>query len=508
MGWNGTIIDGINTKIAGNATGSIQQALGSSSTSQQALFDVEKTKDDRWARYRPVQSVTDKAGNPINTIHARAGGTINAYGGTATIPGYIGNMRAFSNNAFVTFCGLDIPTVASGNNQVSDILTKTGQSGYNWPKTTCTLASEAGTTLRALDFDGYKPTASFPLEYGPTGYNQSASSVALFGGRHADASKEDLYRIFVGDFAHYFLNDKLVWALAVKVVKGGTTRYSSILYTDANSHTFPMNQRVPTYSPTPDGYSSILVPKTLYQDMSGGTMTVAICGYVPPSSGTGWDGYAFLLPSAGGSTTTNPKTINLIASTTDPMANLTFNLSAGKWGLNTSTASGKLVAFPTGMPYPTTTAYGIPTSSTIIFSVSFSNTSGSTVTLTTSSISFRLATYDMATMTQSAWKTFSASTYTWNGSQYVTASSTIQISNNGSATYYFALSGLWSQLTPESASGYATLVMMELRYGSNTTVYTNNSAYFYATNENRGQQKFSGTIQSNFKLSGLTYSNY
>ena len=507
MGWNGTIIDGINTKMSGSATGSIQQALGSSSTSHATLFSLEKSKDDRWARYRPVQSVTDKAGNPIITIHARAGGTINAYGGTATTPGYIGNMRAFSNNTFVTFCGLDIPIVAPGNNQVSDIITNTGKSGYNWAKTVCTLPTEAGTMLRALDFDGYKPTASFPLEYGPTGYNMSASSVALFGGRHADADKEDLYRIFVGDFATYFTNSKMVWALAVKVVKGGTTRYSSVLYTDANSHTFLMSQRVPTYSPQ-YGYSSILVPKALYEDMSGGTMTVAICGYVPPSSGTGWDGYAFLLPSAGGTTTTNPKTVNLIASSTDPMANLTFNLSAGKWGLNTSTAAGKLVAFPTGMPYPTTTAYGIPTSSTIIFSVTFSNTSGSTVTLTTSSISFRLATYDMATMTQSAWKSFSASAYTWNGSSYASASSTISISNNGSATYYFALSGLWSQLTPESASGYATLVMMELRYGSNTTVYTNNSAYFYATNESRGQMKFSGTIQSNFKLSGLTYSNY
>lgn len=480
--------------------GDISNAVGNSSLDIGTLVQATDTSV-KWPKYKPMRGMDDPG------VWQRRG---DLYGGYASRIGYkgieqgtIGGVSATILHAF----GMDIPMIDPGSsiqNQVTRIIQYTGANNWNWSKN----SSFSWHWYRMLDFDGYKPSASFPLEFGPSGYSAAASTDPfLVGGRHKDAITVDDYRLFVGDLAAIF-SDKLVWGAAVRVVSGGTTRYGIYYTGEDGTTTYKMSAR--SSSSSTYGYSSIRIPKALYSDMAGGTMTVAIIGYLPPSSGSGYDGYAILLPNNGGTDTTNPKTISIVASSTDPMANLTFNLSAGKWGLNTSTAAGKLVAFPTGMPYPTTTAYGIPTSSTIIFSVTFSNTSGSNVTLTTSSISFRLATYDMATMTQSAWKTFSASAYTWNASlsRYDSASSTIQISNGGSATYYFALSGLWSQLTPESASGYATMVMMELRYGSNTTVYTNNSAYFYATNENQGQKKFYGTVQSNYKLSGLTYSDY
>ena len=503
MGWNGTYIDGINTKIAGSATGSIQQALGSSSTSQIALFNLEKSKDDRWAKYRPVVSVTDRAGNPIVSINAYAGGTINAYGGTGTTPGYIGNMREYSRTVsgasrkYVTFCGLDVPIVESASRTssgsypgVEDIFARTGQADYNWSKTICTLPSEAGTYRRALDFNGYKPLATFPLEYAQTGQEIDPRTSTMYAaGRHADAASLDSLRLFVGDLAKYYFDDRLVWAAAVARIHSGNTTYYPLIYQDENGHTLKMSDVASEYSMI-NGWALLPVPSSYYRDHNGDTLKVCIFGYDPTND------VAVLLPSAGGSTTTNP-TIYTIAqsSVTDVLSLLSFNLENEKWGRAYSTTTE---SFPTGyLGYTLTEGTGIyayGTYTSFMFSITFTNRTGSSLVLNLGRLAFDVGIYGYSSGDYYQVKTTTrrnATYYDSTGTVIPSGSYSKTISNNSSLKIYVYFSNLWEGLNSSyiiQSGSYVNLMGVNIvNLDFPTKSYTGGGAMFFAKYENQGQ---------------------
>lgn len=491
MGWNGTYIDGINTKMSGSATGSIQQALGSSPTSQITLFNLEKSKDDRWAKYRPVVSALDKAGNQIVTIHARNGGTINAYGGTGTTPGYIGNMRDHSvtidgvSRTFVTFCGLDVPLIAptssNPDTQKAMIFELAGTTNFNWRKTVCALPSEDGRFKRALDFDGYKPSAGFPIEYMENGREiDPLTSVMDVGARYAETN--DDYRVFPGDLGKYYFNDALVWAAVLrrKASGGSTWYYSDILYQDENGHSFKMSDYVSEYSPY-RGWVSIRVPNSYYFNHRGDTLQICMIGYVPST------GYAILLPSDGGVGTTNPVTWTIASSTiNDPLLKLTFDISAGKWG-RSSTVPGSLanmIAFPQGIPGATLQSskglYASGTASSLFFSVTFTNPTSSAITIPTGKLVFDVSRFNPVTWAADQTTRQNPVYYNAPGGSTITS---INVPANGSVTIYVSIGNIWQGITADTTTNYADMMGLKIVHlDYQQSFYQKGSAMFFAKN--------------------------
>ena len=503
MGWNGTYINGIDTKMNSGKTGSIQQAVQSNSVKQSEVFTAEAAKDDRWAKYRPVVSVTDKAGNPIITINAYGGGTINAYGGTSTTPGYIGNMRDYTRTVsgasrkYITFCGLDVPVVEAASRTssgptypgVEDIFARTGQADYNWSKTICTLASEAGTYKRAQDLNGYKPTATFPLEYAQTGQQiDPRTSVMYAAGRHADAASADSLRLFVGDLAKYYFSERLVWAAAVARVHSGNTTYYPLIYQDENGHTLKMSDVASEYSMM-NGWALLPVPSSYYRDHNGDTLKVCIFGYDPTND------LAVLLPSAGGSTTTNPAIYTIAqSSATDVLSLLSFNLENEKWGRAYSTTTE---SFPTGyLGYTLTDGTGIyayGSYSSFMFSITFTNRTGSNQVLNLGRLAFDVGIYGYSSSDYYQVKTTtrrSATYYDSNGTLIQSSAYSKTINNNSSLKIYVNFSNLWEGLSSSyiiQSGSYVNLMGVSIaNLDFPTTSYSGGGAMFFAKYENQG----------------------
>ena len=501
MGWNGTYIDGIDVKTNSGATGSIQQAVQSSSVKQSEIFTTEAAKDDRWAKYRPVVSALDYSDNPIITInaygnHGVGGGTIKAKGaGGSNIPGHIGNMVTFprtisgTSRSFITFCGLDVPLIppmTDPKDQVKAILDLTGTTNFNWSKTVAAqnnVASEDGRYKRAQDLNGYKPTADFPIEYRKNGEDIDYHADPLEVGVRYVPNKDPL-RLFPGDLGQYFASfaDKLVWGAAVskKDPNGSTVYYhEGVLYKDANGNSHKMSVYDPSGSY--EGWVGILITRAFYY---GGTwdLNIAICGYIPPSSGTGLDGYAILLPSiAGGATTVNPIKWNIKQLVlNDPLQRLSFDVSAGLWGkaYNNPNTDGSMKAFPQGIPgYTLQTCQGLYSGSTFCFSLKFTNSTNSAVTLNYSNIVFDVTMYDSATFQPKHTERIAPTYY----ASHSGGSPTNSVGANSSLTVYVSLGNIWAGQTADTTSGYADMFGIQIKNTSYpNSVYPRPSAMFFA----------------------------
>ena len=457
--------------IKANGQGDLQRAFGSSSLSQTTLFGIEEafdlgaSKDDRWARYRRVRSAVDKAGNTISQIHAYAGGTINAIGGTATTPGYLGNMREHSktidgvSRTFITAWGLDIPIIAptasDPTSQLATINSLTGKTNFNWAKS----KFENG-PLRKWDFDGYKPGASFPLEYGQDGVQMDCQTDSMdVGVRYPEV--DDPLRIFLGDMSTYFFNDKMVWGAVVSRHFSGETREyyanNAILYQDANGHSFKMSDYVSQYSPY-RGWVTIRVPRTFHYNVRDAVYTISIVGYIPPNSGTGKDGYAFLLPS-NPSVAGQKNPINITSSSgsiDDPLLKLTFDMSAGKFGkaVDNPNSDTNMKPIPTGIPGLTLTpnpAQGVYTTSTFAFYITFTNSTNSSIALNLNYIAFDVTRYDPTNFqplhTERASAAFYSSHSTASG---ISGSQTIAA--GGSLKVYVSIANIWTNQGHDSTT--------------------------------------------------------
>lgn len=465
--------------IKANGQGDLQRAFGSSSLSQTTLFGIEEafdlgaSKDDRWARYRRVRSAVDKLNNPIGQIHAYAGGTINAIGGTSNTPGYLGNMRDHYktingvSRRFITAWGLDIPVVAPTSDpvvQLQTIVALSGQADFNWPKS----KFENG-PLRKWDFDGYKPSAGFPLEYGRDGveFDYQAATMDV-GVRHPEV--DDPLRIFLGDMSTYFFNSKMVWGAVVsRHFRGESTEYyanRAILYQDANGHSFKVSDYVSEYSPY-RGWAAIRVPYSFHYNVRDAVYTICIVGYIPANSGTSFDGYAFLLPSGSGAGQKNPITMTSSASTiNDPLNKLTFDMSTCLFGkaVNNPSTDGNMKPFPTGIPgytlYPDP-AQGVYTTSTFCFKVTFTNNTSSTVVLNLGNIAFDITRYDPATFdilhTERIAPVFYSShstTSTITGNQSISAGSSLSV--------YVSIGNIWTNQGHDSSTNYVDIFTVRI----------------------------------------------
>lgn len=500
MAWDGTKITNMGEAIKANGQGDLQLAFGSSSLSQTTLFNTEDAfdlgaaKDDRWARYRRVRSATDKAGNAIIQIHAYGGGTINAIGGPANTPGYLGNMREYSktiggvSRTFISVWGLEIPIIAptasDPTGQLNTIRTLTGTTGFNWPKS----KFENG-PLRKWDLDGYEPGASFPLEYGQDGVEFDLQTASMdVGARYPEVA--DPLRIFLGDMSTYFFNDKMVWGAVVsRHFRNASTEYyanNAILYTDANGHSFKMSDYVSPYSPY-RGWVTIRVPQSFHYNVADSIYTVCIVGYIPAGSGTGKDGYAFLLPS-NPSVAGQKNPITLTSSSgaiNDPLLKLTFDMSAGKFGkaIDNPNADTSMKPIPTGVPgysLSPNPAQGVYTTSTFAFYVTFTNGTSSSVVLNLNTIAFDVTRFDPATFqplhTERASAAFYSSHSTTSG-----ISGNRTIAAGGSLKVYVSIANIWANQGHDSTANYADIFNIKIVNTSfpNST-YSQPVAMFFA----------------------------
>ena len=479
--------------------GDISSAVGNASLDIGTLCQATDTTF-KWPKYKPMRGMNNV------TIWQRHGDLYNGY---ASKLGYMGvrNTTIGGVSAIVlTAFGMDIPMIASASANIDKIISYTGATNWNWSKT----SAFSWYYYRMLDFDGFKPSASFPLEYGSNNqqFDPATTSIGA-GGRHLDAVQEDVYRVFVGDLAQFF-NNKVVWGAVTQIKdRNGNNPYtSSICYTNANGQSCYLHEVMPEHGYY-NGYADINIPLGAKLsnlggiNYSGGSGKIYVFGYIPPSSGTGYDGYAILLPSNGGSETSNPKSFTInTSSVTDSLAQLSFNLANEAWGRAYSTTTEP---FPTGyLGYTLTDGTGIyayGSYSSFMFSITFTNRSGSNQVLNLGRLAFDVSIYGYSSSDYYQVKTTtrrSATYYDSSGTLIQSSAYSKTINNNSSLKIYVNFGNLWEGLTASyynNTGSYAVLMGVEIANLDNpTNHYSGGAAQFFAKYENQGNTwKFNWT---------------
>lgn len=463
--------------------GDISNAVGSSSLDIGTLVQATDTSV-KWPKYKPMRGMNDldvwqKRGDLYNGFPSKLG-----YMGVRLTT--IGGVSAQVLTAF----GMDIPMISSAASNIDKIISYTGATNWNWSKN----SSFSWYWYRMLDFDGYKPSASFPIEYGSNNQEIDPAATSLWGGgRHLDAVQEDIYRLFIGDIGQFF-NNKVVWG-AVAQIKNSTntqTYTSGIVYTNADGDVCYLHEVMPEHGQL-YGYSDVFInlgSSLSNLGYSGGSGKVYTFGYIPPNSGTGYDGYAILLPSAGGADTSNPRSFTISSSSvTDNLAQLSFNLVAGVWG---RTWSGASEIFLTGLPgyflTDGTGLYAMGTAISLAFSVTFTNRSNNSVNLNLNRLAWdvSIASYGSSDYGQVKTSTRRSATYYRNGSSV----SSLSLASGASATIYVVFSNLWEGLTASyynNTGNYAVWMGIEIANLDNPTHhYSGGTTQLFAKYENPG----------------------